>query len=114
MTEPVEVALITGMCAAVPATIAALASYRRAGRAERKVDAVHGQALENWTVSHANHETLAKVAAQTDGNVKKLQEVFEEDARRREAAARSAGYEAGRRAEMTKRRRATDADEEPK
>jgi uncharacterized membrane protein len=136
MTDTVAVALIAGGFGALTTAIttvgtiisrktqkAAQAAAAQAKTAVVKVEEVHDQAKENWQMSHANYEKLEAVQKQTDGNVKKLQEAWAEEARRRETAAWQAAFEAGRRAEMTKSRRATDAlavapatvnDDEPK
>lgn len=101
MTDAVAIALIAGGFGTMNVTVAAV------GRIiSRKVQ-------EAARISMANHETLTKVVANTDGNVTKLQEAWAEEARRRETAAWQAAFEAGRRAEMEKKRRATDVLDEP-
>jgi rubrerythrin len=126
MTDAVAIALIAGGFGAISATVttvgavisakaraAAEEAAKKAGTAIEKVEEVHGQAVENWSISQANHDTLTKVVANTDGNVRKLQEAWAAEAQRRETAAWAAAFEAGRRAEMTKSRRATDVLPEP-
>lgn len=108
MTDAVATALIMGGFGTLTAAVGVV------GRViTRKVE---GAAK----ISQANHDTLTKVVANTDGNVRKLQDAWEKEAQRRESLAWAEAFEAGRRAEMTKRRRATDVlaipanDEEPR
>jgi gas vesicle protein len=115
MTDPVALAIIQGGFGVIIATVTTVGAIisrkaRDAAReAARKVDEVRDQAVENGAMSKANHVTLTKVIEQTDGNVRKLQEMWAEEARRRESEAWAAAFEAGRLAEMTKNRRKTDS-----
>lgn len=126
MTDAVTIALITSVFGAITTTVTTVGTIisrkaRDAAReASKKVDEVHGQAVANWKVSHENQQRIEQVQRQTDGNVSKLHELWAEEARRRESVAWKVAFEAGRRAEMQKTRRATDPipvptnDEEPK
>lgn len=114
MTDAVAIALITGGFGAITTVVTTVGTIiSRKARdaalvAAKKVDEVRAQAKENGDISKANYATLTEVAKNTDGNVKKLQEAWAAEARRREDAAWTAAFEAGRRAEMKKLRRATD------
>ena len=107
MTDTVAVALISGAFGSLTAAIS-VATLIVARRAKKQ--------------SETNHQTLESVVRNTNGNVEKLQQEWAKEARRREEAAWQAAFEAGRRAEMTKNRRATDLmavertvnDDEPK
>lgn len=126
MTDTVELALIAGIFGAINTAIStvgsilsrkaqkeAKAAAENAKAALTKVDNVHDQAMENFNISQANHATLSKVVENTDGNVTKMRQDLEREAQRRAQEA----FEAGRRAEMTKNRRATDPpvnDDTPK
>lgn len=100
MTDAVQAALIAAVGGAVTTAISSvtLALTRRVRR----------QASENWQLSH-------RIQQQTDGNVSRLLEVKEAEARERERRAWDEAFEAGRRAEVSKTRRAEDRvnDEEP-
>lgn len=132
MTDAVAIALITGGFGAITTVVttvgtvisrktqkAAQAAAAEAKAAVVKVEEVHDQAKENWQMSHANYEKLETVQQQTNGNVEKLQAAWAAEAHRRETEAWKVAFEAGRRAEMEKKRRATDLiesvnDEEPR
>lgn len=126
MTDTVELALIAGIFGSINVAISTVGSIlsRKAQREAKaaadnakaaltQVGNVHSQALENFNISQANHATLSKVVENTDGNVTKMRQDLEREAQRRAQEA----FEAGRRAEITKNRRATDPpvnDDTPK
>ena len=112
MTDPVAIALISAFGSAITAAISGVTLVVTRN--------VRNQAVMNWQLSHANYEKLHKIQEQTNGNVTRLLEAKDEAAMERERIIRQEAYEAGRRAEMKKTRRATDPpvdpanDEEPK
>lgn len=114
MTDSIVVALITGGFGTLTAAIttAGLIISRKARDAAllavRKVDVVHDQAVENWSVSRANHETLTKVIENTDGNVRRLVATKDAEAAERERLARLEGFREGQVSVMEKKRRASD------
>jgi len=126
MTDVVTVAIISGAFGTLSVAITTIGAVisrkaqREAKAAKEKIEVVHEQAKDNWQISAKNYETLTKVVENTNGNVERLQEEWAKEAKRREEAAWHFAFEAGRRAEMEKKRRVTDLahppvnDDEPK